>query len=68
MTFGSFTYMAPNSHPHACTLSRVKLYSTEVEGGQGSQAPRAGKPPAPKETGMCTLAESFEISSVLERV
>ncbi|XP_050005603.1 proton-coupled zinc antiporter SLC30A9, mitochondrial [Alexandromys fortis] len=51
MTFGSFTYMVPNSHPHACTLSRVKLYSTEVhKGGQGSQAPRAGKPPASKET------------------
>ncbi|XP_026641045.1 zinc transporter 9 [Microtus ochrogaster] len=51
MTFGSFTYMVPSSHPHACTLRRVKLYSTEVhKGGQGSQAPRAGKPPAPKET------------------
>ncbi|XP_057627739.1 proton-coupled zinc antiporter SLC30A9, mitochondrial isoform X4 [Chionomys nivalis] len=51
MTFGSFTYMVPNSHPHACTMSKVKLYSTEVhKGGQGSQAPRAGKPLAPKET------------------
>lgn len=60
MTFGSFTYMVPNSHPHVCTLSRVKLYSTEFhKGEQGSQASRAGKPPAPKETGMCTLAESF---------
>ncbi|XP_059131924.1 proton-coupled zinc antiporter SLC30A9, mitochondrial [Peromyscus eremicus] len=51
MTFGSFTYMVPNSHPHVCTLNRVKLYSTDVyKGGQGSQTPRAEKVPTLKET------------------
>uniref|UniRef100_A0A8C2LSL8 Proton-coupled zinc antiporter SLC30A9, mitochondrial n=1 Tax=Cricetulus griseus TaxID=10029 RepID=A0A8C2LSL8_CRIGR len=50
MTFGSFTYMVPNSHPHVCTLNRVRLYSTDVHnGGQGSQAPRAEKVSPPKE-------------------
>ncbi|EGW13324.1 Zinc transporter 9 [Cricetulus griseus] len=50
MTFGSFTYMVPNGYPHVCTLNRVRLYSTDVHnGGQGPQAPRAEKVPAPKE-------------------
>ncbi|XP_021491174.1 proton-coupled zinc antiporter SLC30A9, mitochondrial isoform X1 [Meriones unguiculatus] len=44
MTFGSITYMVPNSHPHVSISKRVKLYSTDVQkGGQGSQTPRAEK-------------------------
>uniref|UniRef100_A0A8C9CU25 Proton-coupled zinc antiporter SLC30A9, mitochondrial n=1 Tax=Peromyscus maniculatus bairdii TaxID=230844 RepID=A0A8C9CU25_PERMB len=59
MTFGSFTYMVPNSHPHVCTLNRVKLYSTDVlKGGQGSQTPRAEKVPTLKETVKAVLKKS----------
>ncbi|KAF6132938.1 solute carrier family 30 member 9 [Phyllostomus discolor] len=47
VTFGSFSNMVPCSHPYFCTLSLVKLYSTNVQKeGQGSEAHRVEKVPS----------------------
>ncbi|XP_023558538.1 zinc transporter 9 [Octodon degus] len=50
-TFGNFAYMVPYYHPHICTLSQIKLYSTNIQKeGQGSQTLRAEKVPSFDET------------------
>uniref|UniRef100_A0A8I3WAX5 Solute carrier family 30 member 9 n=1 Tax=Callithrix jacchus TaxID=9483 RepID=A0A8I3WAX5_CALJA len=47
VTFGSFSNLVPYSHPYICTLSQVKLYSTDVQKeGQGSQTLRVEKVPS----------------------
>ncbi|CAK6433207.1 unnamed protein product [Pipistrellus nathusii] len=46
VTFGSFSNMVPCSHSYFCTLSQVKLYSTNVQKeGQGSKTPQVEKIP-----------------------
>ncbi|XP_029416543.1 zinc transporter 9 isoform X3 [Nannospalax galili] len=58
MTFGSFTYVVRNNHPHIYTLSQVKLYSTNVQKeGQGSQTPRGEKIPSFNQTAETIGAE-----------
>lgn len=57
--FGNVSNMVPNSQPCFCTLSQVKLYSTNVQKeGQGSQTLRVEKVPSFDEAGMC---KSFKI-------
>ncbi|XP_036273418.1 zinc transporter 9 isoform X5 [Pipistrellus kuhlii] len=46
VTFGSFSNVVPCSHSYFCTLSQVKLYSTNVQKeGQGSKTPQVEKIP-----------------------
>ncbi|XP_036188383.1 zinc transporter 9 isoform X1 [Myotis myotis] len=47
VTFGSFSNMVPCSHSYFCTLSQVKLYSTNVQKeGQGSKTLQVEKIPS----------------------
>uniref|UniRef100_H0UTS4 Proton-coupled zinc antiporter SLC30A9, mitochondrial n=1 Tax=Cavia porcellus TaxID=10141 RepID=H0UTS4_CAVPO len=51
VTFGNFACMVPYRHPHICTLSQIKLYSTNIQKeGQGSQTHRVEKVPSFGET------------------
>uniref|UniRef100_A0A8C9DTD1 Proton-coupled zinc antiporter SLC30A9, mitochondrial n=1 Tax=Prolemur simus TaxID=1328070 RepID=A0A8C9DTD1_PROSS len=50
VTFGSFSNMVSYSPPYVCILSQVKLYSTNVQKGQGSQSLRVEKVPSFDET------------------